>query len=272
MKDMMRDDVAGPCVSASGSLPPDMYWAADRVLITNNRSDNRGMLERDRAATARAAGRLLKVLLNSAALESDANYETLRPLWVEEAIHRRNRFLTLVLRLVQRAPRGSHGHLAGPIELALAADLVALYQSLVSAQERQVMPCSLILRGVVSDLVTLFGPAAGAISLQTDIDSVALPGFQRRALVLVASELVINALCHAFKGRRQGRLRVELRVVDRWHARLTVADDGVGRVSDVASRAYCVARGLADLLGATLDHRASNRDGMTAEVAFALNI
>src|SRR5271163_4550371 len=75
MKDMMRDDVAGPCVSASGSLPPDMYWAADRVLITNNRSDNRGMLERDRAATARAAGRLLKVLLNSAALESDANYE-----------------------------------------------------------------------------------------------------------------------------------------------------------------------------------------------------
>jgi two-component sensor histidine kinase len=61
-----------------------------------------------------------------------------------------------------------------------------------------------VLREIVRDLVTLFGPTAGDIELHLNIERVALAAYRRRALVLAASELVINALLHAFKGRSGG--------------------------------------------------------------------
>lgn len=64
--------------------------------------------------------------------------------------------------------------------------------------------------------------------LRTDVERLARPAFQRRALVLAASELVVNALSHAFGSRRQGRHVVSFRMVSRRRARLVVADDGAG--------------------------------------------
>jgi two-component sensor histidine kinase len=45
---------------------------------------------------------------------------------------------------------------------------------------------------------------------------------------LIISELVSNALKHAFRGRREGDILVELTGVDSGHVALTVTDDGIG--------------------------------------------
>ncbi|MGH6956801.1 MAG: ATP-binding protein, partial [Caulobacteraceae bacterium] len=54
------------------------------------------------------------------------------------------------------------------------------------------------------------------------------------SLGLIVTELVINALRHAFPGRRKGRIAVDYRS-DGPEWTLSVADDGVGMPTDPAS-------------------------------------
>jgi two-component sensor histidine kinase len=100
---------------------------------------------------------------------------------------------------------------------------------------------------------------------------VALPAYQRRALVLVTSELVMNALLHAFRRRPEGRLIVELRLVSSRYARLRVSDDGLGCLTGPGNDPCGIAAGLADLLGSTLVRRSNYPCGTIAEITFALN-
>ena len=53
--------------------------------------------------------------------------------------------------------------------------------------------------------------AMRAVRIDTDIERMALSADKRRALVLTASELVVNALTHAFRGGSGGRIGVSLR-------------------------------------------------------------
>jgi len=86
--------------------------------------------------------------------------------------------------------------------------------------------------------------------------------------VLAASELVINALCHGFTGRRDGQIEVTLRAVGTAHTRLAAVDDGVG----CRENHPCVQRGiagsLADLLEADLVYRQVAITGASAEIVF----
>jgi two-component sensor histidine kinase len=176
--------------------------------------------------------------------------------------------LNLVRLLEETTCRRASNALIRQIEFNLSVNLAGLYRSLVAPPEGDVVPCSTVLREVVSNLVALFGPAVGAVDLRTDIARIALPGYKRRALVLAASELVINALSHAFKGRHNGRIIVALQMVDCECARLIVADDGVGCAADLASAGCGVAGGLADVLEAALFYRRWNGGGTVADITF----
>jgi two-component sensor histidine kinase len=112
----------------------------------------------------------------------------------------------------------------------------------------------------------LFGSIVGDVELHVNIERVALPAFQRRALVLAASELVINALFHAFRGRTYGRISLELHAIDTWPARLQVSDDGVGCDDRQIDTGQGIAGGLASLLGSELVYRPRNGHGTTAEL------
>jgi PAS domain S-box-containing protein len=74
--------------------------------------------------------------------------------------------------------------------------------------------------------------AAGAsdlrINLEMDIDTVPLTVDQAVPCGQIVSELLSNALKHAFPGNRAGTIRVSIREQGHRHVELQVADDGVG--------------------------------------------
>ena len=211
---------------------------------------------------------ILGVLLDAARPADCGGRAVLRPLWVQEAMHRACNMLQLVAKLDQMAgPRLEDG-VAFRLDIGLANDLAALFRALDIRQDDEEMPCSRVLRGVVRNLVALFGSGAGQIVIRTDIERLSLPAYKRRALVLAVSELVINALRHSFAGRREGQIKVTLQTFGAAHACLSVVDDGVGFRESRPSGQRGIAGGLADLLEADLVYRQVGIVGTSAEIVF----
>jgi two-component sensor histidine kinase len=134
--------------------------------------------------------------------------------------------------------------------------------------DEELRPCSSNLRDIARNLIALFGPTIGHIMVATSVDRLALPAFRHRALVLIASELVTNALLHAYKDRHVGQVVLQLTLLGQGAARLAVTDDG-DRLFD---RARChpvrcsVVNYLADLLEAELVYRPRPDGGTIAEM------
>jgi two-component sensor histidine kinase len=211
---------------------------------------------------------LLGVLLASVLPIGDGGCEVLRPLWAEEAMHRAFGFLRLVHALSRRRERSAGNSVEAGPEDAIACELAARFRELEASGDREVLPCSAVLRDVVTGLGALFGGPANVI-VTTKIEDVSLPGYKRRALVLTAVELVGNALLHAFVGREGGRIDVELTTLGPRGACLHVADNGIGFTDSSPNLACGVAAGLAGLLETELayDRLAG---WTTAEIAFPI--
>jgi two-component sensor histidine kinase len=195
------------------------------------------------------AWNVLGALFASALPVSDDGCEVLRPLWAEEAMHRAFGFLRLVHALDRRDERSCDNPVAAGPAVAVVRDLVARFRELESCGEREVLPCSAILRDVVTGLGALFGGPAN-ITVKTKIEDVSLPGYKRRALVLAAVELLSNALLHGFVGRDAGRIDVDLIAIGPHDACLCVADNGIGFTDSPPNLECGVAAGLAGLLEA----------------------
>jgi two-component sensor histidine kinase len=265
--DMFMPDACGS-TGAMNECPQDKHTAATkRVEFKPERSPGH-----DRAPISPRAGKLLATLLPPDILNSGPGCAVLRPLWADEAMHRSYNLVRLTMSLERRSPLSPGDNLSRDVELALAVGITEVYRTLAAAPERQVMTCSSLLRELVVDLIALFGPIVGWVELTTDIECVGLAGFQQRALILAASELVMNALFHAFQGRRRGRLAVKLRSDDSRHACLTVSDDGIGYDGDQSALGCGVAAGLADLLASTIVYRRGDCGGTIALIHFPLDI
>jgi two-component sensor histidine kinase len=216
---------------------------------------------------ARSSGDVFGALLASTYPQSVSIGWAPRPLWNEEAIHRAYRMLQLLLRLRERRHGNEH---AWHADYALAMQLGADIRSLSGTAEHRPVPCSAVLCSVVCSLSSLFGQAAGGIDLRTSIERVSLPAYRRRALVLAASELVVNALSHAFNGCAGGRIDVCLQRVTGGCARLRVADDGAGYFEDHAETSASLAGRLGKLLEGRLVYRRDRAWATTAEIVFLI--
>ena len=192
-------------------------------------------------------GALLGVLLDSC-VDRGLGGAVLRPLWAEEATHRAHNLVRLLAAGHARFGRGARTPLRASIELALARDLASLLRSLETANETAILPSARLLRDVIRDFDALFSTVAGEVTLCTDIASVALPAYKRRALVLAAVELVANALLHGFRGRTHGRIEVTLQLLGSAGTSLCVTDDGVGFAGRAPDPHAGIASALADLL------------------------
>jgi hypothetical protein len=193
-------------------------------------------------------GDLAGVLLTCAFPVNDRGCQVLHPLWAEEAMHRAYGFMRLLGTRIRH--RQSNRDAAGPGD-AIASDLAVQFRELETGGERAVVPCSAILTNVVCGLVALFGCPAN-VAIRTKIEEVSLPAYKRRALVLAASELVDNALLHAFQGRESGLIGVRLTARGPGTACLHVADNGIGFTDSPPNLDCGVASGLAGLLEADL--------------------
>jgi two-component sensor histidine kinase len=153
-------------------------------------------------------------------------------------------------------------------ERALADDLALAYQSLPHADEAQVLDCSAILRRVAVDLGALFGSGGRQLYVNANTECILLQVYKRRALVLLANELVANAILHAFHGRCSGRIDVSLRHLGNGQARLRVADDGIGFSGGLPNFRAGVAAALAGLLEADVRYEAISGWTTVADVVF----
>jgi two-component sensor histidine kinase len=120
---------------------------------------------------------------------------------------------------------------------------------------------------VVSNLVLLFGRGDRNVALHIKAEELLLPPDRRRLLVLIASELVINALRHAFPVGRTGLINVFHRV-DMGYACLTIADNGIGCDGAQLGQGGEFLDSLAAMLTGTLKRSTSPTGGLQASVSF----
>ena len=152
-----------------------------------------------------------------------------RPVWAEEATHRAanlQHLATNLDRLLENRKIDS-GNRVRAHERANA--LVRAYQSLDVEPEAGSCSCAEEIKDIASGLVEIYGHTVGSVVLSLELRPILLAGEARRALVLAASELVINALRHAFIDRQTGTIEIRLyRDQEAQQDVLVVADDGVG--------------------------------------------
>lgn len=261
----VHNDVARSAQAKGADRPPTLP-ARDNTVRHRSRSE---LIDVAGAISVCRTHELLTALLGEPPQDADAGCQVLHPLWAEEMRHRASRLLCLLLWMEQLCA-GSRPYLSCHIELAVARHLGMLYRSLERQPERDPAPCSVVLRELVRDLVALFGDVAGNVEFRSDIERLALPAFQRRALVLAASELVVNTLSHALRSRQNGHLLVSLRMTGRRHARLTVTGDGTGCEINPANAERGIAGRLAALVEGDLACLPHGRAGTLAVIDFPI--
>lgn len=161
-----------------------------------------------------------------------------------------------------------------PRTIRRANALVRAYQALDAADEARPRSCAQELGDITTGLVEIFGHTVGSVVLSLDLQPLPLAGEARRALLLAASELVINAMRHAFIDRPTGVIQIRLEH-DRLRQEgvLVVADDGVGPGGLAKGRGQgcSIIHGLADLLdGDVVWRRSLLLGGTEVELSFPL--
>jgi two-component sensor histidine kinase len=215
-------------------------------------------------------GDLLGVLLQAAAATESVGRPVLLPLWTEEAIHRAYAMLRLLSRQAERERGRVKDIFAAGVEFALARSLATAYGSLASPIEDEVVPCADSLAEIILNLGALF-TRGDRIVVRTCIEPLSLPAYKRRALVLCASELMINAITHAFRGGSpDARIEISLLRLGNQSACLRVADNGVGFDRRRPDTSLSIAGGLAGLVESDLTYYRTADWTTTAEIVFPI--
>ena len=149
---------------------------------------------------------------------------------LREVQHRVKNHLAMIVGLIRlqsrtEVTRASFESLARRIE-----SLSLLYDELsgrgVATYEQETVPAGAYLSRVAAVLTAL--DVRQGVRIGIDCEQVTLPAERAARLGLILSELLTNALQHAFVGRDNGLIEVRLHCLSEGGLRLTVSDDGVG--------------------------------------------
>jgi two-component sensor histidine kinase len=174
-----------------------------------------------------------------------------QPVWAEEATHRAANLQHLVTNLDRLLDDRKVDSANRVRAHARANALVRAYQSLDEDLHAGPCSCAPEIKAIASGLVELYGHTLGSVVLCLELQPILLAGEARRALVLAASELVVNALRHAFGTRQTGTIEIWLyRDQEARQDVLAVADDGVGlsNFDGAGGMGHSIVRGLAKVL------------------------
>ncbi|TPG12423.1 ATP-binding protein [Sphingomonas oligophenolica] len=156
----------------------------------------------------------------------DDHARDLAMLWRVDAVHRAKNLAQLSLSLAHVvADPANRWNVAA--SAAPARSLARTYELLGRDGDHPApVPCFALVSEIAVRLAQMFGRARG-IAVEVVGEEVFAPPEHRRALALMCSELVINALKYAFPAGGPGTITVSLEHRDDGIA-LMVADDGVG--------------------------------------------
>jgi len=213
---------------------------------------------------------ILGALLKTTVPLTTGGCPALKPLWRSEAIDRADDMIRLIARLEQTAPLSACDLFAARLERRLALELAGTFQALDVVDDSRVLPCSDLLRTLVRDLIELFGPVAGHVGLHTCVEPIQLPAYRRRALVLIASALVCDALSHGPIPGGDGGMAMLLLRVDAARALFRIDMEGWRAPRVGRARPFEMVANLASLLEGEPVYRTRAFSGATVEIAFPI--
>lgn len=126
------------------------------------------------------------------------------------------------------------------------------------------------LAALTKDLANTAGRDAANVRLSLEADTVETRADRAVAIGIVVTELILNALKHAYPDGR-GVVRVQLRSVDGSHAELSVEDDGIGFANGPSNGppgvGNSIVRAMAQKLGGDITYDLSHK-GARAVLTF----
>ena len=219
-----------------------------------------------RLSTARY--RILGLLLGAANPESSGGHAVLKPLWANEAMHRAYQMVRLTQLLDGRMPLNSSSPIVGELEQRNAASLADALLSLRIVRDGEIVACSEAMRDVARNSVELFGPIAGGVVVKTDIERLELASYKRRALVLLAGHLVIDAISHSALNQGGGYILVQVNRLGTSVGRLVVQFGGHPLPLEMSDQSCGVIDDLCNLVEAKMMRRAIDENRTIAEIEF----
>jgi two-component sensor histidine kinase len=220
----------------------------------------------DRLSGTRA--NILSQLLRATCRPVESLDSPLRPIWAFENFAR-TRVMIRLLSGLDRVRKNGDPHMLSLDMERDAADRLSVGLSLLhDLSAATPVPCSSLLRHVVRDLAELFGPTVGEVLITTQVEPVSLSRVNRRALLLVTCNLLLQALAEGFSGRRSGTLLVSLHRIGSAAMRLIVADDGSAATRDGSGEFGEAVDNLVAILEGHLCHERDERGGVVAELTF----
>lgn len=103
-----------------------------------------------------------------------------------------------------------------------------VHEQLYQSHDLSNVDLAAYIRKLVTNLVTLYQPAATNLRMETDLEELRLDINSAIPFGLILNELLSNAIRHAFPGDRPGVIRIRMRRRPDGAAELRVEDDGVG--------------------------------------------
>lgn len=231
------------------SLPAEGARPARILMLTpaypSDAAEGGGLLVLEDATERTLALRLLAERLESSQL------------MMEEMRHRMVNSLQIVASVVRIKAHlvqsdDARSHLEDVHQRVLS--IAELQDQLELADDAKLGSVSQYLSAVCLRLANSLIDSVAGIELRVEADDLSVRPETCISMGLVVSELVTNALKHAFPGRQKGVIRVHFaRRGSGWQ--LSVADDGVGCDLRAASRAAGVGRRIVATLAKRLDAR-----------------
>jgi two-component sensor histidine kinase len=136
--------------------------------------------------------------------------------------------------------------------------IALVHEKLHPSRDQAQLPFSEYARGLAADIFQALHVSPAKVSLELDVEEVALAADKAIPCGLILNELLTNALKHAFPDGRAGTVRVEVAPLGGEGFDLVVRDDGVGLPEDLdvrrsSSLGLQLVQMLAQQLGAVLE-------------------
>lgn len=187
-------------------------------------------------------------------------YEYLR---LHEAEHRHGNNLQILSNLVRHCLREARGRETREV-LSSISELIDTMVGLHKLSQDRDDDLAVLLQGMGREWQRLCnGHIRLAVEAETGIE---LPQSTKTVAVLIAQELVLNAVKHAYPEDRHGTIRIRLYTERDADVKLEIEDDGVGETAvgakgtDESHHGHSLLNDLSFSLGGTL-HRSKSNNG-----------
>jgi two-component system, sensor histidine kinase PdtaS len=213
----------------------------------------------------------------AATLREQAAVAREREILLREVHHRVKNDLQLISSILCLQSR----RLTDPRSIAALEDcesrvraIAMIHELMYRSDKPSVIPLARTVHDLALGLYRVQDLGGGLIQMQVDVEGDRTIDVERAIpCALMLNELITNAFKHAFPGGRTGKVSVMLREPHPGQVVLTVADDGVGMRSDVATGEGCLGwrliEALAEQIAATV--HVERGGGTRVEIGFDFN-